>query len=74
MKKTHTYSEFWELLDAARCMPDTFPATTAGDAALAERHAAHTGYVEVEHVTALRLADEAKLASADRFSRTIRLK
>lgn len=74
MKKTHTYSEFWEVLDGARCTHDTFPATTAGDAALAERHEAHTGYVEVEHVTALRLAHEADLATADRFSRTIRLK
>jgi hypothetical protein len=74
MKKTHTYSEFWELTEAARCSIDTFPATTAGDAALAERHEAHTGCVEVEHVTALRLAHEANSANAERFVRTIRLR
>lgn len=52
------YSEFWELCDAARCAIDTFSPDTAGDAMLAARHSQFVGPINVEEVTALRVASE----------------
>jgi len=55
---TSTYTEWWELCEAARCAIDTFPADTTGDAMLAARHTQFVGPINVDNVTALRIASE----------------
>ena len=61
--KKHTYSQYHEICEAARCSYERYPYRS--DEWLQERHERFAGAIDIEHIAELREADAAAAKNAE---------